>query len=128
LADVAGRAAVADVLVAVDGEGVVVGGIAYIAGPSPLAWFEGPDEVGLRMLAVAPEAQGRGVGTALITACVARARAAGRRTILLHTTAPMTAAHRLYGRTGFRRDPPRDEILDDGLKLLAYILDLSDER
>lgn len=124
LADVAGRAAAVNVLVAVDDDGTVVGGITYIPGPGPMAWFEDPDEVGLRMLAVSPEAQRRGVGSALIEACIVRARAAGKTKILLHTTAPMTTAHRLYERTGFRREPDRDRIILDDLRLIAYALDL----
>ncbi|HEX3623059.1 MAG TPA: GNAT family N-acetyltransferase [Acidimicrobiales bacterium] len=125
LADVADRAAKVDVLVATDERGLVVGGITYIAGPGPLAWFDGDDVVGLRMLAVAPEAQRRGVGAALIAACVERARAAGKRRILLHTTDPMTTAHRLYERSGFRRDPERDEVFGAGLRLLAYAMELA---
>lgn len=128
LADVAGRAEAVDVLVAVDGGGTVLGTITYILGPGPMAWFDDPDEVGLRMLAVSPEAQRRGVGSALIEACVARATAAGKTKILLHTTAPMTTARRLYERTGFRRDPDRDRIILDDLLLLAYALDLQPGR
>ncbi|MDQ3642650.1 MAG: GNAT family N-acetyltransferase [Actinomycetota bacterium] len=124
LADVAGRAAVVDVLVAVDHEGGLEGGIAYIPGPGPLAWFDGLDEAGMRMLAVAPAVQGRGVGARLIAACVERAQAAGKASLLLHTTAPMMVAHRLYERAGFRRDPDRDEVLEGGLLLLAYVLHL----
>ena len=124
LADVAGRSRLADVLVAVDAAGAVVGGITYIDGPGPLAWFDSPDEVGLRMLAVAPAAQGRGVGAALIAESVRRAAAAGRRRILPHTTAPMTTAHRLYERTGFHRDPDHDRVLAGELRLIAYALDL----
>jgi GNAT superfamily N-acetyltransferase len=124
LADVAGRSEVADLLVAVDDAGTLVGGIAYIPGPGPLAWFDEADLAGLRMLAVAPEAQGRGVGAALIAAAVARARHAGKRGLLLHTTRSMMAAQRLYERAGFRRDPDRDEVFDGGLHLLAYALDL----
>jgi GNAT superfamily N-acetyltransferase len=128
LADVAGRAEAAVLLVAVDEADAVVGGIAYVPGPGPLAWFDEPDIAGLRMLAVAPEAQGQGVGAALIGASVARALAEGKRQLLLHTTRPMTTAHRLYGRAGFRRDPARDKVLTDGLHLLAYALDLADQQ
>lgn len=130
LADVAGRAAVVEVevLVDVDDAGQVEGGITYIPGPGPMAWFDRPDEAGMRMLAVAPAAQGRGVGARLVAACVARATAAGKARLLLHTTAPMTIAHRLYERAGFRRDPARDHILEGGLLLLAYVLDLHQGR
>lgn len=124
LADVAGRAAVADVLVAVDDQGRLEGGITYVPGPGPMAWFDHPDEAGMRMLAVDPAAQRRGVGARLIAACVERAMAAGKARLLLHTTVPMTVAHRLYQRAGFHRDSDRDQVLDEGLLLLAYVLHL----
>jgi GNAT superfamily N-acetyltransferase len=124
LADVGGRAAVADVLVDIDEHGRLHGGITYVPGPGPMAWFQGPDEAGMRMLAVDPAAQGRGVGARLVAACVARATAVGKARLLLHTTAPMTVAHRLYERAGFRRDPDRDKVIYDGLLLLAYVLEL----
>ena len=124
LADVAGRASQADVLVAVDEGGRLLGAITYVPGPGPMAWFDGREEAGVRMLAVAPAAQGRGIGSSLVAACVERATAAGKARLLLHTTAAMTAAHRLYVRAGFRRYPAGDRVLDDGLLLLAYVLDL----
>ena len=124
LADVAGRAGLVEVLVAVDDDGRLLGGITYIPGPGPMAWFGDPGEAGMRMLAVDPAAQGRGAGAALVAACVERAIAAGKTALLLHTTQPMVAAHRLYGRAGFRRDQSQDEILDGGLLLLGYALDL----
>jgi len=128
LADVAGRAAVVDVLVALGDDGRLQGGITYIPGPGPMAWFDGPHEAGMRMLAVDPAAQGRGVGARLVAACVTRATVAGKTQLLLHTTASMTAAHRLYERAGFLRDPQRDKVLDGGLLLLAYVLDLGARR
>ena len=67
---------------------------------------------------------GRGVGARLVAACLERAVASGKTQLLLHTTAPMSVAHRLYERAGCRRDPDRDEVLSDGLYLLAYVLDL----
>lgn len=128
LADVAGRVALVDVLVAVDDEGRLEGGITYIPGPGPMAWFDQPDEAGMRMLAVDPAAQGRGVGARLVAACIARARSEGKTRLLLHTTSPMTVAHRLYERAGFRRDPDGDQVLPGGLLLLAYALDLGAGR
>jgi ribosomal protein S18 acetylase RimI-like enzyme len=126
LVDVDARAAQADVLVAVDDRDQrLLGGITYIPGPGPMAWFDRPDEAGMRMLAVAPEAQGTGVGAALVAACVERARAAGKSRVLLHTIAPMTAAQRLYERLGFHREPERDTVFEEeGLLLLAYAADL----
>jgi GNAT superfamily N-acetyltransferase len=127
LRDVAGRAAGADVLVAVDGEGAVLGGVTYVPGPSS-AWaeFDGADAAGIRMLAVAPEAQGRGVGEALTRACIDRAVAAGRVEILLHSTEWMTTAHRIYERLGFVRDPSLDWEVEGQFWLRGYRLRLDD--
>jgi GNAT superfamily N-acetyltransferase len=124
LADVAGRAALVDVLVAVGDDDRLLGGITYIPGPGPMAWFAGAGEAGMRMLAVDPAVPRRGDGVALVAACVERAVAAGKTRLLLHTTQPMVVAHRLYERAGFRRDPAHDEVLEGGLLLLGYALDL----
>lgn len=128
LRDVAGRAAGADVLVAVDADGTVLGGVTYVGdSSSPSAEFGDPDTAGIRMLAVSLDAQGRGVGAALTRACIERAVAAGRRQIVLHSTAGMTTAHRLYVRLGFRRDPALDWEPEPGLRLRGFRLAL-DER
>lgn len=128
LRDVASRAAQVPVLVAVDAaSGEVLGGVAYVPGPGPLAEIEAEDEAGIRMLAVAPEAQGRGVGRALVEACIARARAAGRRRVVLLTMPAMTAAHRLYGSLGFARDEANDWEYEPGHVLWGFALELGRE-
>ncbi len=124
LADVAGRAADAEVLVAVADDGAVLGGVTYLVGPTPYSPILEPGEAGVRTLAVALEAQGRGVGTALVEACVDRARAEGRARVCLQTTKWMAGARRIYARAGFRRAPERDEWLRPDLVLLAFVLEL----
>ena len=114
---------------AVDDGDAVLGGITYVDRPGPLASIDRPDQAELRMLAVAPEAQGRGVGTALVQACIDQARADGKAEVTLHTAASMLAAQRLYERVGFHRRPDRDLVVDDGpddagIQLLGYALDL----
>jgi ribosomal protein S18 acetylase RimI-like enzyme len=127
LRDVAGRAAVSPVYAALDDAGRVVGGATYVHGPdTPLAESERPGEAGIRMLAVAPEAQGQGVGTALARALVERATRDGRRGVALLSLPAMTAAHRIYERLGFRRAPDRDWEPEPGLLLLGFELDLED--
>ena len=81
--DVAGRAAAADVLVAVDhaddADDAVLGAVTLVTDPtSPwLEWTE-PGEVQFRLLAVDPEARGRGTGEALVRECLdARGCASG---------------------------------------------------
>lgn len=125
LRDVAGRAAAADVLVALAG-GRLVGSVTYVPDTTgAMAEFDEPGTASIRMLAVDPGAQGAGVGKALTRACIERARAAGRRAVLLHSTEWMTAAHRMYEGLGFRRDTSLDWVVNPNLKLRAYRLDLA---
>lgn len=62
----------------------------------------------LRLLAVSPDAQGQGVGAALVGECARRAREAGARALGLHTSRSMETAMRLYRRLGFTRAPDLD--------------------
>ena len=123
LKDVAGRVASAVVLVAVD-RGVPIGGVTYVPGPGPLAeWVVDDGVAGIRMLAVSPEAQGRGAGRALTVACLERAMSEGKKTLVLHSTPLMTVAHRIYETLGFVRQPDLDMHYGD-LHLMAFTLDL----
>ncbi|MDP8987302.1 MAG: GNAT family N-acetyltransferase [Actinomycetota bacterium] len=126
LRDVAPRAAACEVLVAVEGDDGErpLGGITYVPGPGPWAELATEHEAELRMLVVDPAAQGRGVGTALVRACVERAAAAGKAGVCLFTERSMVAAHRLYEGLGFVRDPERDRRLAGGLVLECYSLAL----
>jgi ribosomal protein S18 acetylase RimI-like enzyme len=127
LRDVESRARHAEVLVAVADDGRLLGGVTYVADPaSPYAEFSDPDEACFRMLAVDPDVQSGGVGSALVSACVERARRDGKRRISLYTAPEMTAAHRLYERFGFRRLPESDIIVEDGIELRSYVLDLEE--
>ena len=128
LRDVAARATDTLVLVAVDDAGQVLGGVTYVSGRGP--WFEGDaeDEAEFRALAVAPEAQGLGVGTALVEACIERARRDGRAALALYTRPAMTAAQRVYDRLGFVRAVERDWQFEPGEWLLAYRLPLEPSR
>lgn len=121
--DAPGRALHCPVLVAIDDAGTVLGSVTYVPGPdNPFAEVERDGEAGFRMLGVAPEAQRRGVGEALVRACIVRARAAGRTGLAISTSPTMTAAHRLYERLGFRRAPDRDHVPVPGVTLWAYLL------
>jgi GNAT superfamily N-acetyltransferase len=62
----------------------------------------------VRLLAVAPEARGLGVGAALVRECVRRARRMGARELGLHTSASMRVARAMYARLGFVRAPEHD--------------------
>lgn len=123
LRDVAGRVADAEVLVAVDGERVL-GTVTYCPYGSPWSELAVPGEGEFRMLAVHPDGRGRGVGEALVEHCVARSRADGHRGVVLCSLPDMRAAHRLYSRLDFRRDPARDWEPVPGVALIAFRLDL----
>lgn len=80
----------------------------------------GADEGEIRALAVAPQAQGRGVGRALVRAVIDQAATCGMRQLMLSTQPAMTAAQRLYVAEGFTRIPDRDWTPVAGLTLLAF--------
>jgi ribosomal protein S18 acetylase RimI-like enzyme len=124
LRDVARREREAVVLAAVDdATGALLGCVTYAPDPAnPWAEHLREGEATIRMLAVDPVAQGRGVGTALVAACLDRARADGRRAIFLHSLPVMTAAQRIYARFGFRRVPERDWVFPDFL-LMGFQVD-----
>ncbi|MFC8916347.1 GNAT family N-acetyltransferase [Streptomyces sp. NPDC047821] len=126
LRDVARRAAGAEVLVAVERDERVLGGVTFVAeGGGPWADLARAGEAELRMLAVAREERCRGAGEALVRACVERARAVeGCRRLVLSTQASMRAAHRLHERLGFLRTPERDWQPVPGVTLRTYALPL----
>lgn len=55
----------------------------------------------LRLLYVEPEARGLGIGADLVARCVAFARAAGYREVVLWTHAVLTSARKIYAAEGF---------------------------
>jgi GNAT superfamily N-acetyltransferase len=84
-----------------------------------------PEAAILRMLGVAPSARGKGVGRALVSAVIERARVAGKRELLLRTTPPMLAAQRLYESMGFERDSSLDIPVAEDFTLIGYRLPLA---
>ncbi|TLP78849.1 GNAT family N-acetyltransferase [Nesterenkonia sphaerica] len=112
LTRVAERAQSSTVLVA-HAEGQLVGTVTVTEAEGPFAEVSRPGELEFRMLAVAPEAQGRGVARALVRHIVAEAAARPEiRAVCLCSLKSMTAAHALYESEGFIREPRRDFVLD----------------
>lgn len=126
LADVATRAETGEVLVAVDeATGEVLGAVTFVLAGTPYAELSGPGEAEFRMLAVDPAAQGRGAGSALVRACVARAAELGCSAVVICVRSGMAAAaHRLYERLGFVRLPAKDWSPLPGVDLLGLRLEL----
>ena len=112
----------AELLIAEEG-GRIAGAVAYCPPFSqPRADFFEARWPLIRMLVVAPEARGRGIGRSLTEACIERARRDGARSIALHTSPVMEVAMALYLRRGFRlerRVPDRF-----GVPYAIYLLDL----
>jgi len=124
LADVAGRAARSELLVVRDGAGRVVGSVALVLAGDFGEVTTSDEEAAFRMLVVDPAARGQGVGHLLVGACLERARAAGKRRMVISTDPRMTSAHRLYERLGFTRLPERDWSPMPGTDLLVYAREL----
>jgi len=121
LRDAASRAQQAELWLAEDNAAVL--GTVTVCPPGSV-WREisRPGEGEFRMLAVAPQARGRGVGEALARFAIDRLAAQGAHAVVLSSLSTMHAAHRLYERLGFRRDAERDWSPTPGVELLAYVL------
>jgi ribosomal protein S18 acetylase RimI-like enzyme len=100
------------VLVAVDDDGRLLGGVTYVG------------TAGIRMLAVDPGLQRRGAGVALSRACLDRARAERRRQVVLHSTRDNVVAQTLYQGLGFERAPDLDWSPVEGVNLVGFRLSL----
>lgn len=121
LRDAASRAREAELWVATSDDGAtVLGSVTICPEGSPWREIAQAGEGEFRMLSVAPQARGLGIGTALIDLVLARFREAGAHAVAMSSLAQMTAAHRLYERAGFTRLPERDWSPVEGVDLIAF--------
>ena len=79
-------------------------------------------EAHIRMLGVLPEAQGRGIGRALMDESIRIAREHGKTLMTLNTTERMDVAQRMYESMGFARQA--DWKVSEDFTLLTYHLEL----
>ena len=124
LRDTASRAAQAELWVAADGDRLL-GTVTSCPPGSPWHELASDHEGEFRMLAVHPDARGRGVGTALARLCEERARAHGATAMVLSSLGEMTEAHRVYEALGYEREPERDWSPGRGVQLIAYAKELT---
>jgi ribosomal protein S18 acetylase RimI-like enzyme len=109
LGEVRDRARQDEVWVAEDtATGAILGTVWTPRAGSRLTPLAGEDELDFRLLAVAPDARGRGIGAALTSHVVELARIRGAKRVVMNSGGDMLAAHRLYARLGFVRLPERE--------------------
>ncbi|MBU9723525.1 MULTISPECIES: GNAT family N-acetyltransferase [Bacillaceae] len=117
-----------DLIVAEDDEtGELLGSVVLFPPKSDAyeGYVEELDYPEIRMLAVGPNARGKGVGKALIRECIQRSKARGYQYIGLHTGEFMKNAIALYEQFGFKRVPKYDfEPADDGIIVKAFKLEI----
>jgi GNAT superfamily N-acetyltransferase len=109
-------------------DGNVVGTVTYVR-PGDREWEGRPTpegDAGFRVLAVAPDAERRGVGRALVEACIQRARDDGAHRMVIASMSWMGRAHALYLRLGFVRRPDLDVRFPGG-EGYVFALDLTTE-
>ncbi|MFI5100539.1 MAG: GNAT family N-acetyltransferase [Actinomycetes bacterium] len=108
VADVTGRAAVADVHVATGADGKLLGTVTTARAGQPYADVATAGELEMRMLAVEPAAAGRGIGRTLVDFCDSLAVAGGEHALVASVIDSNVGALAMYDRLGFRRRPERD--------------------
>ena len=123
LLDIAGRSGAGTLLVCASEEGVL-GAVLFVQPGSEYSELAREGEAEFRMLAVAPWAQRRGVGEALASGCLQRARELGCRAVVICVRDFATDAQRLYKRMGFVREPSLDWSPYEGVMLLGLRYDL----
>jgi GNAT superfamily N-acetyltransferase len=102
----------AEVLVAVDSSNKIAGAVVYFNdmqsyGSGGIATQE-KNSSGFRLLAVDPIIRGLGVGKLLIKECIQKARLNKHLQVIIHTTAAMQTAWKMYEVLGFKRSEDLD--------------------
>jgi len=124
LLDVAGRSARCETIVVID-EGAVVGSVTLVEPSSTMRQVTDPEALEVRMLAVDPSEQRRGIARLLIGTCSGRGRDRGFARLVLQSDEDLLAAHRLYAAMGFVRREDLDVKVGGDHRALGYELDLS---
>jgi ribosomal protein S18 acetylase RimI-like enzyme len=119
LRDVAARLGLAEVWVAVL-DGSVVGAVTFCPPGSAYRELAADGEGEFRMLAVDPDARGRGAARLLVQRCIDRCTELGLEELVICSMPAMKPAHRLYTSLGFRRDESLDWDVNEGLRLWGF--------
>lgn len=126
LRDVAPRMAAAELLVAVDRTGTVLGSVTYIRPGTAYALVSTEDEGELRMLGALEHRDKKLIEEALIEACVERARRDGYHALVMTALKRhMRRPGRTYVRVGFTLVKGRELSPAPGLHLVVFALPLT---
>jgi ribosomal protein S18 acetylase RimI-like enzyme len=119
LADAVAAGEVDEVFTAMTTDGAIAGTACLLPSKSEHSHVAELGERELRLLAVAPEHRGQGIGEVLLHGCAWHAAFEGASELVLSAQPTRTAARKLYERLGFERLPNR-EWHRDGIDLLVY--------
>jgi GNAT superfamily N-acetyltransferase len=108
VADVARHDREGEVWVAEDRDGRILATVTTAREGANLYELGRPGELDWRLLAVAPEARGRGLGRLLTEFVVMLAVERGLERVVMNSGSDMRAAHALYESMGFERLPARE--------------------
>ena len=130
LRDAASRARRDEVWIAEDiATGTILGSVWTPRPGERISQLAKPGELDFRMLAVAPEARGRGIGQALAGHVIALGRDRGASRVVMNSGPEMLGAHRLYERLGFvhltDREGPKEVAPGIVVHLYAFGYDLT---
>lgn len=105
------------VIVAKDSDNNLLGGLVYFSdmaqyGSGGSATNE-KNASGIRLLGVAENARGKGVGKALTDFCLQQAKQDNNSQVILHTTQAMEVAWKMYEALGFKRSEDLDFMQKD---------------
>jgi GNAT superfamily N-acetyltransferase len=129
LLDAARRAREAELWVAADDDGEILGTVTWCPPGSP--WRQlalRDDQAEFRMLSVAPAGRRRGVGRTLVDACLSRARLERMTEVVIWSHPLMTGAHALYLWMHFERAHDLDGSPAPGVHLWGFRLPLAGTR
>lgn len=122
LSNVVSTANTANFMVA-EVEGVIVGAIAYYPPGKSNPRFFGDCWASLRLLAVAPNYRGQGIGKLLTKAGINKARQDNAEGIGLYTSEAMITAQKMYTSLGFKRERELPSML--GWRYWIYLLPIT---
>ncbi|MBM9578405.1 GNAT family N-acetyltransferase [Leptospira sp. 201903070] len=101
------------ILLGIDSIEAVVGMVIVGMNENPYRQIAEMDEAEMQLLATLPTVRQKGIGENLCRHFEIEARSLGFSKAVLSTQSSMEAAHRLYEKLGYRRDPSRDWIRSD---------------